>query len=403
MLAGKHILLGVTGGIAAYKTPWLVRLLIKAGADVRVVMTPSAKEFVTPLALATVSRNRVLTEMFPDAQANPALSWTEHVDLAQWADVMLLAPATANTIAKVAHGLVDNILTAIVLVLRCPLIVAPTMDVDMYLHEGTQHNLNILRQWGCHIIAPGEGELASGLEGPGRLPELESIVAVVGEVLTNAHRDLAGKRVLVSAGPTQEPIDPVRFVSNRSSGKMGFAIANAACQRGATVTLVSGPVSLQTPRHIRRIDVRTADEMEKAMKDEFASSDIVIMAAAVSDFSPAEPAAGKIKREGTGEITLRMKPNPDIVRGLGERKKKQLLVGFALETSNGIENAKNKLAAKHLDLIVLNDPGEEGAGFDTETNVVTLITADGTAERLPRRPKLDVAHRILDRIAPLIR
>jgi phosphopantothenoylcysteine decarboxylase/phosphopantothenate--cysteine ligase len=403
MLAGKHILLGVTGGIAAYKTPWLVRLLTKAGADVRVVMTPSAKEFVTPLALATVSRNRVITEMFQDAQENPALSWTAHVDLAQWADVMLVAPATANTIAKVAHGLVDNILTAIVLALRCPLIVAPTMDVDMYLHEGTQHNLDILRQWGCHIINPGEGELASGLEGPGRLPELEVIVAAVSDVLTHAHHDLAGKRVLVSAGPTQEPIDPVRFISNRSSGKMGFALANAASQRGATVTLVSGPVSLQTPRHIKRIDVRTAHEMDRAMQAEFAASDIVIMAAAVADFAPVEPVAGKMKREGAEELSIRLKQNPDIIQGLGERKKKQILVGFALETSNGIENAKKKLASKHLDLIVLNNAGEEGAGFDTETNIVTLITADGDTERLPKRPKLDVAHRILDHIVPMIR
>ncbi len=405
MLAGKHILLGVTGGIAAYKTPWLVRLFTRAGADVRVVMTPAAKEFVTPLTLATVSRHRVVTEMFPDAEEQKTESWTGHIDLAQWADVLLIAPASANTIAKIAHGLADNFLTTLVLALRCPLVIAPAMDVDMYRHESTRANIDVLKQWGCHVLDPGVGELASGLEGPGRLPDLEVLVQRVEDVLRNAHHDLANKRVLVSAGPTQEPIDAVRYVGNRSSGKMGFALAVAATQRGAEVTLVSGPVSLATPRHVKRIDIHTAREMEKAMREEFAHADLVVMAAAVADFAPADRVEGKIKRDSIkGEdFTVKLQKNPDILKTLASEKKKQILVGFALETSDGLENARKKLKAKHLDAIVLNDPGEEGAGFDAETNVVTVITADGKAEKLPLSSKLDVAHAIFDRIMPLLR
>jgi phosphopantothenoylcysteine decarboxylase / phosphopantothenate---cysteine ligase len=405
MLAGKHILLGVTGGIAAYKTPWLVRLFTRAGADVRVVMTPAAREFVTPLTLATVSRHRVVVEMFPDTEEQKAESWTEHIDLAQWADVLLIAPASANTIAKIAHGLADNFLTTLVLALRCPLIIAPAMDVDMYRHESTQRNIDTLKQWGCQVVDPDVGELASGLKGPGRLPDLETLVDRVDAVLRHAHHDLVGKRVLVSAGPTQEPIDAVRYIGNRSSGKMGFAVAAAAAQRGADVTLVSGPVTLATPRHTRRIDVHTAREMEKAMREEFTTADIVVMAAAVADFAPAAPVVGKIKRDSVKgeEFSVKLHKNPDILKTLGTEKKGQVLVGFALETSDGVENARKKLTVKHLDAIILNDPGEEGAGFDADTNVVTVITADGKVEKLPKSSKLDVAHTIFDRIAPLLR
>ncbi len=404
MLSGKHILVGVTGGIAAYKSAQLVRELIRAGAEVQVVMTRSAAQFITPLTLSTLSRRSVIIEMVPPSPDQPTEQWTKHIDLGLWADAMMVAPASANTVAKLAHGLADNFLTTLVLALRCPLVIAPSMDVDMYLHEQTQRNIDALREGGCHIIEPESGELASGLEGPGRLPEPATLVQALDRLLDRVHQDLRGKKILVTAGPTQEPIDPVRYIGNRSSGKMGYAVANAAAQRGADVTLVSGPVNLRTPRNVRRVDVNTAREMQRQVLDLFADTDVLIMAAAVADFAPERAATGKIKRETLGEktLTLTLQRNPDILKEAGERKTGQVLVGFALETDDALQNAQKKLAAKHLDAIVLNNPTEEGAGFGMDTNVVTILTAAGSVEHLGKLSKFDVANEILNRVRPLL-
>jgi phosphopantothenoylcysteine decarboxylase/phosphopantothenate--cysteine ligase len=404
MLQGKHILLGVTGGIAAYKTALLVREIVRGGGEVQVVMTPSATEFITPLTLSVLSRREVVVEMFPAPPDQATTQWTKHVELGTWADVMLIAPTSANTLAKIAHGLADNFLTTLVLALRCPLIVAPTMDVDMYQNDRTQRNVALLREQGCHIIEPESGELASGLSGPGRLPETSVLLEHLEFILSNAQKDLGGKRVLVTAGPTHEPIDPVRYIGNRSTGKMGFALATAASQRGADVTLIAGPVSLATPRNVHRIDVMTAAEMEGAVLAEFPRTDLLVMAAAVADFAPVAQQNGKMKREGLhgDHITLELKHNRDILKAAGEKKTSQVVVGFALETENGLANALKKLAAKNCNAIVLNSPLEEGAGFGTDTNIVTIITADGHAERLPKLPKIEVAHKILNRVTPLL-
>src|SRR5512140_907191 len=404
-LSGKHILLGVSGGIAAYKIAFLVRDLVKAGAEVQVIMTDAATHFITPLTLGTLSRREVITEMFPRVPSDATAQWTAHIELGLWGDIMLVAPASANTIAKIAHGFADNFLTTLVLALRCPLAVAPSMDVDMYRNVATQQNLARLRERGVHVLEPESGELASGLMGPGRLPEPAAIVHWLGGLLVEERTDLQGRKVLVTAGPTHEPIDPVRYVGNRSSGKMGFALAATAIRRGAEVTLISGPVHLPTPPGVRRIDVTTAREMARAVQEEFPRTDVLIMTAAVADFSPVHPADEKIKREAIpgDRMTLEMEKNPDILRGAGERKGRQVLVGFALETSNGLQNARQKLAAKHLDAVVLNDPTEEGAGFGTDTNVVTILMADGRVDRLPQMSKLAVAEEILNRVAPLLR
>ena len=401
MLSGKHILLGVSGGIAAYKSAWLIRELVRAGAEVQVVMTPHATEFITPLTLSTLSRREVLVGMFPDGSGGRAAEWTRHIDLGLWADVMLVAPATANTIAKIACGRADDFLTTIVLALRCPLAIAPAMDVDMYRNETTQRNIAALREAGCHIIDPDEGELASGLSGPGRLPEVDRLLKSLGDILAGAHRDLAGRNVLVTAGPTHEPVDPVRYLGNRSSGKMGFALATAAAHRGAAVTLVAGPVSLRTPLGVRRIDVTTAREMQEAVDGEFDGVDLVLMAAAVADFAPATVAPGKIKR-GVEGLTIACTPNPDILRSLGERKRNQILVGFALETGSGTAHAVRKLKEKRLDMIVLNNPGVAGAAFGGDTNVVTILTPVGAPVELPLLSKYEVAQEILTRAVPLL-
>jgi phosphopantothenoylcysteine decarboxylase/phosphopantothenate--cysteine ligase len=400
MLKGKHIVLGVTGGIAAYKSAWLIREFVKADAEVQVIMTRAATQFITPLTLSTLSRREALIDMFPPAPDQTTDQWTKHVDLSLWADIMLVAPATANTIAKIAHGMADDFLTTLVLALRCPLVIAPSMDVDMYRNEITQRNIDILKETGHFLIDPDSGDLASGLTGPGRLPEIERLVKVVDDLLDKVHRDLTGKRVLVSAGPTQEPIDPVRFFSNRSSGKMGFALANAAALRGGEVTLVSGPVHLRTPRNIRRIDVATASEMNEVMQSKFPSSDVVIMSAAVADFSPAHRVEHKLKRrdEVDRRFVVELRGNPDILKALGEQKTRQVIVGFALETDDGVENAKKKLDEKRLDAIILNNPNVKGAGFGADTNVVTVITADGKIDELPMMSKFDVANEILNRV-----
>lgn len=403
MLTGKRILLGVTGGIAAYKSAFLVRELARGGAEVQVIMTRSATQFVAPLTFSTLARREVVVEMFPPSPEQPTMQWTKHIELGMWGDAMLIAPASANTIAKIAHGIADNFLTTLVLALRAPLVIAPAMDVDMFLNETTQKNIAVLRESGCHIIEPDTGELASGLSGPGRLPEVDRLVRELDGVLANAHRDLEGKSVLVTAGPTHEPIDPVRFLSNRSSGKMGFAIAAAAAQRGATVTLVCGPVTLRTPRNVKRIDVETARDMAAAVEKEFPQTDLLVMSAAVADFAPVRVAERKIKRDqqGEGTMSLELARNPDILKSLAARKKAQVMVGFALETEDGLENARAKLNAKNLDLIVLNNPHDEGAGFGGDTNVVTLLQGGAAPESLPKMAKIDVAHAILTRVRPL--
>jgi phosphopantothenoylcysteine decarboxylase / phosphopantothenate---cysteine ligase len=404
MVKGKHILLGVTGGIAAYKTAWLVREFVKKGAEVQVVMTRAATQFVTPLTLSTLSHRQAIIDMFPASPEQTTDQWTKHIELGVWADVMLIAPATANTIAKITHGMADDFLTALVLALRAPLVLAPSMDVDMYLHEATQQNLALLKERGCFVIDPESGELASGLSGPGRLPEVETLVRYIDTLLEGCRADLKGKRVLITAGPTYEPIDPVRYVGNRSSGKMGFAVANAAALRGADVTLISGPVALQSPRNTRRINVQTASEMREEVLKEFPAADVLVMAAAVADFAPVASKAQKIKRESQqGEtFSLELKKNPDILKALGEQKSRQILVGFALETSNGAANAQKKLHEKQIDMIVLNNPLEEGAGFGSDTNLVTIFMADGATEQLPRMSKFDVANIILDRVVGLL-
>jgi phosphopantothenoylcysteine decarboxylase/phosphopantothenate--cysteine ligase len=403
MVAGKKIILGISGSIAAYKAPWLVRELVKAGAEVQVVLTRAAKEFVAPLTLATVSRREVLSEMYSASPDDDARHWTKHIELALWADLMLIAPATANVIGKVAHGIADDFLTTLVLALRCPLALAPTMDVDMYLQKTVQQNIDTLRESGCFIIEPDEGELASGLTGAGRLPDIGRLVKFVDGILEHSHRDLVGKKILVTAGPTYEPIDPVRFIGNYSSGKMGFAIANAAALRGAEVTLVAGPVSLKTPRTVRRVDVKTGQQMFDAVHEHFAGVDAVVMAAAVADYTVANPAAEKIKREQQGAMSLTLTKNPDILKSLGEKKSTQVLVGFALETTDGIAHAQDKLRRKNLDFIVLNNPNVEGAGFNTDTNVVTVIARDGTMKTLPRMSKFDVANVILQSVVKALK
>jgi phosphopantothenoylcysteine decarboxylase/phosphopantothenate--cysteine ligase len=402
--AGHHIIVGVTGGIAAYKSALLVRELVKAGDEVQVVMTRSAAQFITPLTMSTLSRRAAITDMFPHAGDVATEQWTRHIELGIWADAMVIAPATANTIAKIAHGFADNFLTTLVLALRGPLVVAPAMDVDMWLNETTQRNVAALRESGCVIIEPDTGELASGLSGPGRLPEPDVILRSLREILAGIHHDLRGKHVLVTAGPTYEPIDPVRFIGNRSSGKMGFALAAAAAQRGGDVTLISGPVTLRTPRNTRRVDVATAAEMQAAVEREFPAADLVIMAAAVGDFAPVSPSQSKLKREQLDgdRLTIEFTKNPDILKSIGQRKRHQVLVGFALETDDELANARNKLAAKNLDAVVLNNPTVPGAGFGTDTNVVTVLTARGEAESLPLQPKTTVAHEILNRIIPLL-
>ncbi len=397
-LAGRRVVLGITGSIAAYKACVLTRLLVKAGAEVQVIMTPSAKEFVTPLTLSTLTRKPVVSEFFDRRDG----SWHSHVALGEWADVMLIAPASANTIAKMAHGVADNMLLTTYLSMRAPVLVAPAMDCDMYAHPSTQRNLRTLTEGGVHIIEPTCGELASQLTGKGRMEEPENIVERLTLLLT-AGRDLAGRRILITAGPTHERLDPVRFLGNHSSGKMGYALARECARRGAEVELVSGPVELDCPSHVRRTGVESAEEMLNAAVDLFPSCDGAILAAAVADFTPVAPAAEKIKRQGDS-LTLELRPTEDIAARLaGMRKEGQRLVGFALETCDEVEHAREKLRRKGLDLIVLNSLRDEGAGFGHETNKVTIITPDGHCTSLPLKSKAEVAADIVNELARLLR
>ena len=395
MLKGKHIILGITGSIAAYKAAYLLRLFIKQGAEVQVVMTPAGKEFITPVTLSSLSGKPVVSEFFT---ANTG-EWHSHVDLGLWADAMVVAPATASTIGKMAHGIADNMLVTTYLSCKAPVFVAPAMDLDMYAHPSTRHNLELLRSYGNHIIEPATGELASHLTGKGRMEEPEQIVAVLDRFFDRP-QPLAGKRVLVTAGPTYEKIDPVRFIGNYSSGKMGFALAEACAEAGAEVTLVAGPVSLTTSHaSIHRVDVESAAEMYQAAVDAYDRADAAIMCAAVADYAPETVSDVKLKRSGD-ERVLRLKPNPDIAAELGRRKRPgQCLVGFALETNDEESNARLKMEKKNLDFIVLNSLRDAGAGFRCDTNKVTVIGREGEPVEIPCKLKTEVAADIVDILA----
>ena len=395
VLSGKNILLGVTAGIAAYKTSFLVRLFIKAGADVKVVMTPSAKDFVTPLTLSTLSKNPVYSTFYDKSEENEL--WNNHVDLALWADLMVIAPLTANTLAKMAEGICDNLLLATYLSAKSTVYFAPAMDLDMYQHETTSTNIGTLERRGNIFIPPAYGELASGLEGEGRMAEPEEIVDFIQKDLT-AGLPLREKRVLITAGPTYEAIDPVRFIGNHSSGKMGFALAEAAAQLGATVILVTGP-SNETVHHtaIDRIDVMSAAQMYQTTHKFFGEVDIAIFSAAVSDFTPKVVSSQKIKKK-TSEMQITLVPTKDILASAGAVKNNQYLVGFALETENELENAKDKIRRKNLDLIVLNSLQDKGAGFRSDTNKVTLIDKNFQIQEFGLKSKQEVATDIFNEI-----
>lgn len=391
-LKGRRILLGITGSIAAYKAAMLCRLLKTAGAEVRVVMTPLAKQFITPLTMATLSRNPILVEFFDPENG----AWNSHVSLGEWADCYLIAPATANTLAKMRTGVADNLLLTTYLSARCPVAVAPAMDLDMYAHTATQENLRELAARGVGIVEPGEGELASGLTGKGRMAEPEEILRYVERLLGADRGSLAGRRFLVTAGATIEPIDPVRFISNHSSGKMGYAIAGELARRGAEVTLVSGRTALPVPEGVRRVDVLSAEEMHREAVAAFETADGAVMCAAVADYTPVEVANRKL-RKGEGDMTLTLRRTRDIAAELGSRKQGRLLVGFALETDDEEAHAAEKLRRKHFDFIVLNSLRDAGAGFRGDTNKVTFIDA-ADREELPLMSKREVAVRIVDRM-----
>ena len=425
MLKGKKIVLGITGSIAAYKACLIIRGLVKAGAEVQVVITPAGKEFITPITLSALTHKPVISEFFAQRDG----TWNSHVDLGLWADAMLIAPCTASTLGKMANGIADNMLITTYLSMKAPVFIAPAMDLDMYKHPSTQENMQRLVSFGNHIIEPASGFLASGLEGKGRMEEPERIVAILEESLSKQEThpqplpagrgDLAGKKVLITAGPTYEKIDPVRFIGNYSSGKMGFALAEECAQRGAEVTLVAGPVSMECSQAIHRIDVESCEEMYQAATAAFKESDAAILCAAVADFRPATQATQKIKREthpqpllppegrsvarnptGRGEsgLTLRLVPNPDIAAALGKMKtEKQVLVGFALETNDEEVNAKKKLEKKNLDFIVLNSLQNKGTCFQSDENQISIISKEGQRD-YEKKSKQAVARDIVDEI-----
>ncbi len=391
---GKHVILGVTGGIAAYKAAYLVRSLVKAGAEVKVIMTENAKKFVVPLTFSTLSGNPVYTEFFNPENGE----WHSHVKLGLWADLFIIAPATANTIAKMAHGIADNLLTTTYLSARCQTLVVPAMDLDMYAHTATQENLETLRQRGVIVMDPASGQLASGLEGKGRMPEPDDILNFASNVLTR-QQDLAGKKILITAGPTYENIDPVRFIGNYSTGKMGYAIADECASRGADVTVVSGPVSIEpNNKQVKVVNVRSASDMFNAAESLFESSDITVLSAAVADFTPVSKADSKIKRE-KDNLTLELRPTVDIAASLGKRKRSnQMLVGFALETDNEELNAKSKLERKNFDFIVLNSMRNPGTCFGSDNNQIKIIDRNNIVS-YPFKSKAEVAKDIVDKIA----
>lgn len=394
MLRGKNILVGVTGSIAAYKSAFLVRLLIKAGADVKVIMTPSAIDFISPLTLSTLSKNPVNLDFFDDTTGE----WTSHVELGLWADLYLIAPVTANSIAKFANGICEDLLAAVYLSAKCPVFLAPAMDLDMYLHKATVSNIGTLKTYGDKIIDADHGELASGLVGEGRMAEPEKIVQIINEYFST-NQPLKGKKALVTAGPTHEAIDPVRFIGNHSSGKMGFAIAEELASKGAIVNLVSGP-SQQTVQHpnINLHQVVTADEMFKESQGVFPDADIVVLAAAVADYKPIENVPEKIKKQEKS-MTLELTKTVDIAATLGSNKKNsQFIVGFALETENEMANAKEKIAKKNFDIIILNSLKDHGAGFGHDTNKITIIDKVGDVKKFDLKSKREAAEDIVDEI-----
>lgn len=398
MLKGKHIVLGISGGIAAYKSAYLLRLLIKKGAEVQVVITPNGKEFITPATLAALSGKPVVSEFFA---ANTG-EWHSHVDLGLWADLMVIAPATASTIGKMANGIADNMLITTYLSAKEKVMVAPAMDLDMWAHPSTQRNISILKADGVDIIEPASGELASHLTGKGRMEEPENIVAAIEQYFASGE-SMRGKKVVVTAGPTYEKIDPVRFIGNYSSGKMGFAVADEFAARGAEVTLVAGPVGIvaENPA-VKRVDVESAQEMLEAVKKAFDDCDVCVLSAAVADYRPEFRADSKIKREGKEELNINLVRNPDIAATLGAMKGGRILVGFALETAHELENAKGKLERKNLDLIVLNSLKEKGAGFMTDTNKVTIIDRDLHETVYPLKSKREVASDIANEVERLL-
>jgi phosphopantothenoylcysteine decarboxylase/phosphopantothenate--cysteine ligase len=401
MLHEKKIILGITGSIAAYKAAHLVRLLVKEGAEVQVIMTKAATDFITPLTLSTLSKKPVLQTYFEEKTG----TWNNHVELGLWADLMLIAPASANTLSKAAHGICDNLLMATYLSARCPVVWCPAMDADMLIHPATQNNVDLLKSYGNYVIESNYGELASGLVAKGRMAEPEEIVDWLDLFFSQNTYPFSGKTVLISAGPTYEAIDPVRFIGNHSSGKMGFAIADAFAQSGAKVILVAGPTSLQTrnSNNVQRINVTSAQEMYEACTQHYENADIAIMTAAVADYRPENIANQKIKKEKADHVTLHLVPNPDILSELGKRKKAhQFLVGFALETNNELENALGKLERKNLDMIVLNSLQEAGAGFQKDTNKITIIDKNKNILPFELKSKQAVAQDILATIFKLM-
>jgi phosphopantothenoylcysteine decarboxylase/phosphopantothenate--cysteine ligase len=403
MLKGRKILLGVTGGIAAYKAATIIRLFVREGAEVKVVMTPLAREFITPLTLATLSRNPIMVDFFDPEDGR----WNSHVDLALWADLFLIAPATANTIGKMASGIADNLLLTSYFSARCPVFLAPAMDLDMLAHPATVRNVETLKSFGNHIIEPDTGELASGLSGKGRMAEPESIVEVIKAFLSKkktGFQPLKGKKVFINAGPTVEPIDPVRFISNHSSGRMGIALAETSAEMGADVVLVLGPVSIRPSNvMIKTVSVTTAAEMKEASVKAFRECDIAILAAAVADFTPEEVSGTKIRRAGN-DLVIRLKPTEDIAALLGGMKtESQIIAGFALETQDELNNAIAKLRRKKLDLIILNSLRDAGAGFGHDTNRITIIDRNNNIDKFELKTKGEVASDILHKIISLIR
>lgn len=404
VLKGKKIVLGITGSIAAYKACYIIRGLIKKGAEVQVVITPAGKEFITPITLSALTSKPVISEFFAQRDG----TWNSHVDLGLWADAMLIAPATASTIGKMANGVADNMLITTYLSAKAPVFVAPAMDLDMFAHPSTQKNLDTLRSYGNHIIEPASGELASHLVGKGRMEEPDNIIRHLEEYFADKEGDLKDKTILITTGPTYEKIDPVRFIGNYSSGKMGFALADECASRGAKVILIAGPTQQKTRyTSVERYDVESASQMFEAVKEKFPEADAAILSAAVADYTPEQVADEKIKREKTGEMTLALKPTQDIAAYLGSWKnnfplREKILVGFALETNNEETNALDKLNRKNLDFIVLNSLNDKGAGFQCDTNKVTIIDREGR-EEYPLKSKAEVAHDIVNHLAKVLK
>lgn len=398
-LKGKKIVLGITGSIAAYKACYIIRGLIKQGAEVQVVITPAGKEFITPITLSALTSKPVISEFFTQRDG----TWNSHVELGLWADAMLVAPATASTIGKMANGVADNMLITTYLSAKAPVFVAPAMDLDMYAHPSTQKNLDTLRSYGNHIIEPGTGELASHLVGKGRMEEPEVIIQYLANYFAGKEGDLRGKTIMITAGPTYEKIDPVRFIGNYSSGKMGFAIADECAARGAKVIMISGPVQQQLKYPANWFVVESADQMYNAACNFFMEADAAILSAAVADFTPEQVADAKIKREKEEEMTLRLKPTKDIAACLGQMKKdRQVLVGFALETNDELHNAEDKLQRKNLDFIVLNSLNDKGAGFQYDTNKISIIDPESKTD-FPLKSKAEVAADIVDRLVEVLK